>query len=127
VSGTIKSTEIVNGTYYSETLAAGMDIGGPDLSQGYITNVATRAIIFIEADDPVGLMCIIPVGMAEISSCVIDPKIQPGYKIEKGEELGYFQFGGSTHCLVFRPGVIKDFKATENEKINMGKQIATAK
>ena len=27
----------------------------------------------------------------------------------KGQELGYFQYGGSTHCLIFRPGVIKDF------------------
>jgi hypothetical protein len=23
--------------------------------------------------------------------------------------IGYFQFGGSTHCLVFRPGVISEF------------------
>ena len=22
---------------------------------------------------------------------------------------GYFQFGGSTHCLVFRPGAIAEF------------------
>lgn len=27
----------------------------------------------------------------------------------KGEEFGYFQFGGSTHCVVFRPGAIADF------------------
>lgn len=26
--------------------------------------------------------------------------------LDKGAELGYFQFGGSTHCLVFRLGVI---------------------
>jgi Phosphatidylserine decarboxylase len=40
---------------------------------------------------------------------MIDPKIRPGYHVTKGEELGYFQFGGSTHCLVFRPGAIADF------------------
>jgi hypothetical protein len=28
------------------------------------------------------------------------------------EEIGYFQFGGSTHCLVFRPGAIADFSLT---------------
>jgi phosphatidylserine decarboxylase len=39
---------------------------------------------------------------------MIDQKIQPGYHVAKGEELGYFQFGGSTHCLVFRPGAIAD-------------------
>jgi phosphatidylserine decarboxylase len=43
---------------------------------------------------------------------VIDPAIQPGYHVAKGEELGYFQFGGSTHCLIFRPGAIADFSLT---------------
>jgi phosphatidylserine decarboxylase len=50
--------------------------------------------------------------MSEVSSCLIDPKIQPGYHVAKGEELGSFQFGGSTHCLVFRPGAIADFSLT---------------
>ena len=34
--------------------------------------------------------------------------MQPGQHVDKGPELGYFQFGGSTHCLVFRPGVIAE-------------------
>ena len=42
-------------------------------------------------------------------SCVILPSVEPGHHVAKGEELGYFQFGGSTHCLVFGPGVIADF------------------
>jgi phosphatidylserine decarboxylase len=29
--------------------------------------------------------------------------------VTKGEELGHFQYGGSTHCVVFRPGVIAEF------------------
>jgi hypothetical protein len=36
-------------------------------------------------------------------------KIRPGYRVGKGAELGYFQYGGSTHCLVFRPGAIAEF------------------
>jgi phosphatidylserine decarboxylase len=64
----------------------------------------------IEADDPaIGLMWFMPVGMAEVCSCVIDPRIKPGSHVTKGQELGYFQYGGSTHCLIFRPGAIKDF------------------
>jgi phosphatidylserine decarboxylase len=54
-------------------------------------------------------MAFVPVGMSEVSSCLIDAKIKPGYYVQKGEELGYFQFGGSTHCLVFRPGAIAEF------------------
>jgi phosphatidylserine decarboxylase len=29
--------------------------------------------------------------------------------VKKGKEIGFFQFGGSAHCLVFRRGVIADF------------------
>jgi phosphatidylserine decarboxylase len=29
--------------------------------------------------------------------------------VKKGEQTGYFQYGGSTHCLVFRGGVISEF------------------
>jgi phosphatidylserine decarboxylase len=110
VSGTITKAFVQPGTYYSEADSEGEDPGGPNNSQGYITQVAARALIFIQADEPsIGLMCVILVGMAEISSCVIQPQIKPGYKVKKGEELGYFQYGGSTHCLVFRPGAIAEF------------------
>jgi hypothetical protein len=47
--------------------------------------------------------------MSDVSSCIIDPSITPGYHVAEGEELGYFQFGGSTYCLIFRPAVIADF------------------
>jgi hypothetical protein len=33
----------------------------------------------------------------------------PGTAREKGDQLGMFHFGGSTHCLMFRPGVRLDF------------------
>jgi len=54
-------------------------------------------------------MAFVPVGIVEVSSCMIGPDLTPGYHVSKGEELGYFQYGGSTHCLVFRPGAIAEF------------------
>ncbi len=110
VAGTIAKAFVEQGAYYSEADSEGADAVEPQNSQGYITHVATRAIILIQADDPViGLVAVVPVGMGEVSSCKIDTKMTPGYHVAKGEELGYFQFGGSTHCLVFRPGVIAEF------------------
>jgi phosphatidylserine decarboxylase len=127
VSGTIKKAYIKQGTYYSGTESQGMDPGSPNFSQGYIAHVATRAIIYIEADDPqIGLIVVMPIGMAEVSSCVILDKIKPGYRIRKGEELGYFQYGGSTYCLIFRPGVIKRFAVQEGNDVKMGQTIAIA-
>jgi phosphatidylserine decarboxylase len=110
VAGTIVRAFVVEGTYYSEADSEGADAVEPMNSQSYLAHVAARAVILIEADDPViGLMAFVPVGMSEVSSCMIDPKVTPGYHVGKGEELGYFQYGGSTHCLVFRPGAIAEF------------------
>jgi phosphatidylserine decarboxylase len=110
VAGTIVRAFVQEGTYYSEADAEGADAVEPMNSQSYLAHVAARAIILIQADDPViGLMAFVPVGMVEVSSCMIDPKVMPGYHVGKGEELGYFQFGGSTHCLIFRPGAIAEF------------------
>jgi phosphatidylserine decarboxylase len=110
VGGTILSARTVEGTYFSESESEGEDPIGPNNSQAYLAHVAARAIIHIEADDPaIGQMVVMPVGMGEISSCVFDPKIKAGARVAKGEELGYFQYGGSTVCCVFRPGVIDAF------------------
>jgi len=104
VNGTIVKTTVVDGAYYSETPAEGFDPAGPNESQGYITEVATRAIVMIQADNPrIGLMCFMPVGMAEVSTC--DITVAVGQHVTKGEQLGMFHFGGSTHCLIFRPEV----------------------
>lgn len=108
ISGTVVKAYVKDGTYYSETPAVGFDPSGPNESQGYITEVATRAMIFIEADNPkIGLMCFMPVGMAEVSTCQIT--VYEGQHVEKGDELGMFHFGGSTHCLIFGPDVKLDF------------------
>jgi phosphatidylserine decarboxylase len=108
VSGIIKKIQHVPGTYYAEAASEGFDRAGPNNSQGYIAHVATRALIFIEADHAgIGLMCVIAIGMAEVSSCLVT--VKEGQRVSKGEQIGYFQFGGSTHCLLFRPGVISQF------------------
>jgi phosphatidylserine decarboxylase len=110
VAGTITRAFIQEGTYYSEADSEGVAAVDPTQSQSYLTHVAARAIILIQADNPViGLVAFVPVGMSEVSSCIIHSNVTPGYHVAKGEELGYFQFGGSTHCLVFRPGAISDF------------------
>jgi phosphatidylserine decarboxylase len=110
VAGTIRRAFVQEGTYYSEADSEGADAAEPTNSQSYMAHVAARAIFVIDADDPViGPMAFVAIGMSEVSSCMIDAKMTAGYHVEKGEELGFFQFGGSTHCLVFRPGAIAEF------------------
>lgn len=114
VSGNVRKVFVVNGSYYLENRYQGFmnpdggDPSAPNDSQPFLTAVATRAVIFIEADNPkIGLMCFIAVGMAEVSSCEIT--VEKGQHLNKGDELGMFHFGGSTHCLVFRPDVKLSF------------------
>ena len=108
VSGRIVKTRLIDGSYYAEALSEGFDPAGPNNSQGYITHVASRALIFIEADNPdIGLMAVLFVGMSEVSSNEIT--VFEGQHVKKGDQLGMFHFGGSTHCLIFRSGVNVDF------------------
>jgi phosphatidylserine decarboxylase len=109
VSGRVVEAYVKQGLLFSQDAAWGEDPTDQDHSEGYLAHVQTRALIFIEADAPVGLICVMPIGMVEVSTCVIDDKIRSGARVEKGDELGYFQFGGSTHCVIFRPGVVKEF------------------
>jgi phosphatidylserine decarboxylase len=105
VDGTVVKTVSIPGTYYAGSPA--MVFPNPDPSattesQAFLTAVATRALIFIQADNPsIGLMCFIAVGMAEVSTCEIT--VRQGQRLKKGDQMGMFHFGGSTHCLVFRP------------------------
>lgn len=110
VSGRVVKAYVQDGTYYSEPLfedfgsSHGADQAGQVTGQGYITATATRGIIFIEADNPaIGLMVVLLVGMAEVSTC--DITVQKGQRVEKGEQIGMFHFGGSTFCLLFRKDV----------------------
>ncbi|KIJ25097.1 hypothetical protein M422DRAFT_62290 [Sphaerobolus stellatus SS14] len=108
VNGTIQRIIHIPGSYYAASPAQGFrNPSGPDpsaanLSQGFITTVATRALIFIKVNSKkIGLMCFMAIGMGEVSSCEVT--VRDGDKIKKGDQLGVFHFGGSSYCLIFRP------------------------
>lgn len=111
VSGTVVKTSIVPGTYYSENHFqrfadpdGNSDSAVPRWSQSYLAEVATRGLVFIQADNMnIGLMCIVFIGIAEASTC--DITVKPGQHVTKGDDIGMFHFGGSTYCMVFRKAV----------------------
>ncbi|WP_027185359.1 phosphatidylserine decarboxylase family protein [Desulfovibrio inopinatus] len=132
VSGRVVRTKLLDGSYYAEAQSEGFDPAGPNMSQGYITNVAARALVCIDADNPdIGLMCTMFVGMAEVSSNEVT--VYEGQHVNKGDQLGMFHFGGSTHTLMFRPGVELDFDlhgqepGLDSHNIPVRAKIATVK
>jgi phosphatidylserine decarboxylase len=132
IGGTVREAVVVDGLMFSNAESAGPDPKGI-LSQGYQTSVNTRGLIFIESEDPViGLVCCIPVGITEISSITIG--VKRGDRVTKGDELGYFSYGGSSMALVFQPGAIKRFTVNppshespdKDVPIQVNSQIAVA-
>ncbi|KAI6034807.1 phosphatidylserine decarboxylase-domain-containing protein [Pisolithus marmoratus] len=137
VCGTVVKTRLISGATYHNPpptyYAACLDDNHTDLdvvprSQDFVTAISTRALIFIQAEEPVGLMCFVGVGLGEVSTCNVI--VKEGQVLKKGDELGQFHFGGSTHCLIFQPGLTvrpidQDGKPLEGSKVRVGKDILT--
>ena len=80
--------------------------------------------IYIQAKDPnIGLMCFMAVGMAEVSSC--EAVVVAGQDIEKGETIGMFHYGGSTHCLIFNKKAADKLTFYTEKKIKMARFSTT--
>jgi phosphatidylserine decarboxylase precursor len=58
-----------------------------------------RGLVIIDSPT-VGLVAVVPVGMTLISSVNLTPKV--GARLRKGDEFGYFQFGGSDIVVIFQ-------------------------
>jgi phosphatidylserine decarboxylase len=108
IDGVVRDARVVDGLLFSETESAGPEPSPGILCEGYDACVNTRGLIFIESPDPaIGMVCVVPIGMTEISSITI--KVKVGDVLRKGDELGFFSYGGSSLALVFQKGSIDHF------------------
>ena len=71
-------------------------------------------------DSPIGLVALLPIGMAEISSIELTAEV--GVHLTKGEEFGYFQFGGSDIVTLYQADRI-DLAAENGTHYNQGVAI----
>ena len=92
-------------------------------------SIETRGLVIVETDD-YGLVAVMPIGMSQVSSVNFEDTVQVGARVEKGDMLGCFLFGGSDIVLLFQDGI--DFKmdcpvAADGgyEHVNMGSRYAT--
>ena len=84
--------------------------------------VQTRGLVVI--DSPIGLVACLPLGMAQVSSVVITA--EAGTTLHKGEELGYFQFGGSDFVMVFERASNVQLVSQPNIHYNQGSWLGNA-
>lgn len=108
IDGTVRKAHVVDGLMFSEAESAGFDPSAGVLSEGYDATVNTRGLVFIESDDPqIGMVCVVPIGITEISSVQI--RVKEGDRLKKGDELGCFSYGGSSMAIVFQQSAIDHF------------------
>ncbi len=141
LDGMIERAWVQPGTYFAQRPGEpeGPDTWGGMVLQPYLGHVAARAI-FLMKHETCGYVALICIGMGEVSTCYIEPKFLvdgPGAKpvmISRGEEIGRFQFGGSTHMMIFQKDRVKledwAINAVQHRNdpkpVPMGSVIATA-
>jgi len=59
---------------------------------------ARAVVLFETGNERHRVECVVAIGVADVSTRDLRGKED---HIEKGEQIGIFHFGGSTHCLMF--------------------------
>ena len=103
VSGTVIATYVIK----NPNAVGGITTWEPD-RQMYVLESCfagwqayeTRGCVLIETDK-YGLVAVFTVGQGQVSSVHVAEGVVPGAKIKKGDELGYFLFGGSDCAMLF--------------------------
>ena len=107
VSGLLKECRAVQGLNYLEVNLVDGQYDAPDNAGGGYEFNQARGVVIIDTSlsgcGDVGLVAIVPVGMCQVSS--VNMTAQVGNILEKGDEFGYFLFGGSDIMVLFQEGV----------------------
>ncbi|KAI0598270.1 phosphatidylserine decarboxylase-domain-containing protein [Biscogniauxia sp. FL1348] len=119
VGGTVYQAFLSAMSYHDGTLPFRRvrSLPPPNETQRYVAHVATRSMFLIDIGGSIGLVACLYIGMTDVSTCEILEKFQQKnlpQSVEKGEEIGMFHHGGSTHCLLFRKGLELEWVKTTN-------------
>ena len=67
----------------------------------------TRSCLILDTDD-FGIAALMPIGMSQVCSVNFSEGLKAGDRVEKGQELGFFLFGGSDFVMLFQKHVSLD-------------------
>ncbi len=125
LEGTVLEARIIQGQAWLDVTAVEIEVDGIRRKvlramegTGY-QFVQTRGLVVL--DTPAGLVACLPVGMAQVSSVVITA--EQGTRVRKGEELGYFQFGGSDFVMVFERSAHLEMLCDEGQHFLQGEEV----
>lgn len=84
--------------------------------------IQNRGLIVIRTKD-YGKVAVLPIGMAQVSSVVMT--VKKGDHVKKGDNISYFQFGGSDVVVVFEKKVtFKSGLKPGETKLNVRSELA---
>ena len=90
---------VVPGCFFNKLVLP--DFGGATTaSLPYLAEVNARGIIVFETED-YGRVCCIPLGMSEVSTIEFDSAMTKGATVTKGQEMGKFNYGGSSFAIIY--------------------------
>jgi phosphatidylserine decarboxylase len=98
VAGTVKEVRNISGKVYMDVFRE--EDGTLNVVDGdtYQFN-QERGLVVIDSPE-VGLVAVLPIGMAYVSSVNLTTEV--GAELRKGDQFGYFMFGGSDIVMVFQ-------------------------
>ncbi|TVY56735.1 Phosphatidylserine decarboxylase proenzyme 3 [Lachnellula cervina] len=102
------------------SVSGDLELDAPDTA-GY-QFCQTRGLIVLET--AIGLIAILPMGMAQVSS--VNITCEEGVTLRKGEEISYFAFGGSDIVVVFEATSNVSMTAQVGTHYKVGNRIAQA-
>jgi phosphatidylserine decarboxylase len=121
----VRHVETIPGQVFSVAESAGLDPTAQGVSFGAEVAANTRGLMFIESTaSRIGMVALLPVGMSEISSVTITAA--EGQQVKKGDELGYFSYGGSDIVIVFQRNSNVIVLTNADQRHRVGEQIAIA-
>jgi phosphatidylserine decarboxylase precursor len=98
VSGEVKEVRRIEGRVYMNVIRTAD--GSLDAIDGDSFQYnQERGLIVIDSPE-VGLVAVLPIGMGTVSSVNLTPEV--GARLRKGDEFGFFMFGGSDMVMLFQ-------------------------
>lgn len=125
ISGIVKEVTLIEAEYaVGGTIIWNPVTGRYDLfcdTPGW-QSIETRGCVILETPD-YGIVALLPIGMMPVTSINWAPEVTIGAQITKGQELGWFLFGGSDFVLLFPKGVQFALKPAPYSHQLMGEEL----
>lgn len=107
VDGEVEESFLISGKVFMRVEISDREFQSSDSTTSGFEFSQNRGVVTVDTSGSdcgdVGIVAVVPVGMAHVSSVMLTG-VQ-GQHMAKGEEFGFFQFGGSDIIVLFQEGV----------------------